>query len=153
MGCLHKNLLSGGEPMSDNHEWNRRTIEEFRAHKGQAGGFWEGRPLLLLTTTGAKSGQRRTNPVMYLREGDRLFIFASKAGAPTHPAWYHNLLAHPEVTVEIGAQTYDAVATPVTGEERDRIYATWAQSYPQFREYQEKTTRIIPVIELALRDA
>lgn len=137
--------------MPDRNAWNRRTIEEFRANKGKVGGMWEGRPLLLLTTTGAKSGQRRTNPVMYLREGERLFVFASKGGAPTNPDWYHNLLAHPDVTVEIGDQTYYAVAKPVRGEERESIYAQWAGRYPQFREYQEKTTRIIPVIELELR--
>ena len=139
--------------MPDMHDWNRQTIEAFRANKGQVGGMWEGRPLLLLTTTGAKSGQRRTSPVMYLREGDRLFIFASKGGAPTHPDWYHNLLAHPDVTVEIGDQTYQAIAKPVTGEERDQIYARWAERYPQFREYQEKTSRIIPVTELELHNA
>ncbi len=137
--------------MPDMNEWNRRTAEEFRAHEGKVGGVWEGRPLLLLTTTGAKSGQRRTNPVMYLREGGRLFVFASKSGAPTHPDWYHNLLAHPDVTVEIGDQTYQAIAKPVTGEERDSIYAQWAERYPQFREYQENTTRRIPVIELEPR--
>lgn len=135
------------------NDWNRRTIEEFRANQGQVGGVWEGRPLLLLTTTGAKSGQRHTFPVMYLREGDRLFVFASKGGAPTNPDWYHNLLAHPDVTVEVGGQTYQAIAKPVTGEERDQIYARWADKYPQFREYQEKTTRRIPVIELEPRNA
>jgi deazaflavin-dependent oxidoreductase (nitroreductase family) len=137
--------------MPDMNDWNRQTVEEFRANKGQVGGMWEGRPLLLLTTTGAKSGQRRTNPTMYLREGDRLFVFASKGGVPTNPDWYHNLLAHPEVTVEIGDQTYQANAKPVTGAERDQIYARWEEQYPQFREYQEKTSRIIPVIELAPR--
>jgi deazaflavin-dependent oxidoreductase (nitroreductase family) len=139
--------------MSDRNDWNRHTIEEFRANKEQVGGVWEGRPVLLLTTTGAKSGQRRTNPMRYLREGDRLFVFASKGGAPTNPDWYHNLLAHPDVTVEIGDQTLQAVAQPVTGEEHDQIYARWAERYPQFREYQEKSTRIIPVIELELRNA
>lgn len=136
--------------MPDRNDWNRRTVEEFRAHQGKVGGFWEGRPLLLLTTIGAKSGRRHTTPVMYLREGDRLFIFASKGGAPSHPDWYHNLLAHPEVAVELGDQTYEAIAKPVTGKERHQIYAQWAQRYPQFREYQEKTTRTIPVIELEL---
>ncbi|HEX6796574.1 MAG TPA: nitroreductase family deazaflavin-dependent oxidoreductase [Ktedonobacterales bacterium] len=139
--------------MPDRHDWNRQIVEEFRANKGQVGGVWEGRPLLLLTTTGAKSGQRRTTPMMYLREGDRLFVFASKGGAPTNPDWYHNLLAHPDVTVEIGDQIYQAVAQPVTGEERDQIYARWADRYPQFRAYQEKTTRSIPVIELQPRSA
>jgi deazaflavin-dependent oxidoreductase (nitroreductase family) len=139
--------------MPDRSDWNRHTVEEFRAHQGQVGGFWEGRPLLLLTTTGAKSGRPHTTPTMYLREGDRLFVFASKQGAPTNPDWYHNLLAHPDVTVEIGDQTFEAIAKPVTGAERDQIYARWAQQYPQFREYQEKTSRIIPVIELEPRTA
>jgi deazaflavin-dependent oxidoreductase (nitroreductase family) len=139
--------------MPDVNDWNRGTIEAFRANKGQVGGMWEGRPLLLITTTGAKSGRRYTNPVMYLREGDRLFIFASKSGAPTNPAWYFNLLAHPDVTVEIGDQTSQAIAKSVTGEERDQIFARWAERYPQFRDYQEKTTRIIPVIELELQSA
>ncbi len=138
--------------MPDTNDWNRTTIEEFRAHKGQVGGMWKGRPLLLLTTTGAKSGQRHTTPVMYLREGDRLFVFASKGGAPTNPDWYRNQLAHPDVTVEIGDQTYHAVAKPVTGAERDQIYARWAELYPQFRAYQEKTSRAIPVIELVARN-
>jgi len=139
--------------MADSNDWNRATIEEFRANKGKVGGAWAGRPLLLLTTTGARSGQRRTKPLMYLSEGGRVFVFASKGGAPTHPDWYHNLLAHPDVTVEIGEQTYSATAQPVTGEERDRIYARWAEMYPQFREYQEKTSRIIPVVELKPRSA
>lgn len=134
--------------MADRNDWNRQTIEAFRANKGKVGGMWEGRPLLLLTTTGAKSGQRRTSPVMYLREGDHLYVFASKGGAPTSPDWYHNLVAHPDVTVELGGDTFKAIAKPVTGEERDKIYARWAEMYPQFGEYQEKTTRKIPVIEL-----
>jgi deazaflavin-dependent oxidoreductase (nitroreductase family) len=137
--------------MADMNDWNRRTIEEFRANKGRVGGMWEGRPLLLLTTIGAKSGQRRTNPVMYLREGEHLYIFASKGGAPTHPDWYHNLLAHPAVTIELGNEKFNAIAKPVTGEARDQIYARWAGRYPQFHEYQEKTTRKIPVIELEPR--
>ena len=139
--------------MADRADWNRGTIEEFRAHQGKVGGMWEGRPLLLLTTTGAKSGQRRTVPVMYLGEGNRVFVFASKGGAPTHPDWYHNLLTHPEVTVELGGQTYPATAKPVTGDERDQIYAQWAQRYPQFQGYQDKTRRTIPVIELVPQPA
>lgn len=135
------------------NDWNRRTIQEFRENKGKVGGNWEGRPLLLLTTTGAKSGQGHTNPVMYMRKGDRLYIFASKAGAPSNPDWYHNLLAHPGVTVELGNEKFTAIAKPVTGEERDSIYAKWAEMYPQFREYQDKTTRKIPVIELELTQA
>lgn len=134
--------------MPDMSDWNRKTIEEFRANKGKVGGFWEGKPLLLLTTIGAKSGQRRTTPTMYLRDGDRLLIFASKGGAPTNPAWYHNLLAHPQVTVEVGTETYEATATVLKGEERDRFYARQAELYPQFGEYQARTNRKIPVIAL-----
>ncbi len=137
--------------MPDVNDWNRRMIEEFRANKGKVGGMWEGRPLLLLTTTGAKSGQHRTNPVVYMREGDRLYIFASKGGAPTHPHWYHNLLAQPNVTVELGDEKFNAIAKPATGEMRDQIYSKWTGLYPQFREYQEKTNRKIPVIELEPR--
>lgn len=139
--------------MPDVNDRNRRTIEEFRANKGQVGGIWEGRPLLLLTTTGAKSGQRRTSPMMYMREGDRLFVFAAKGGAPTNPDWYHNLLAHPDVTVEIGDQTYPALAKPVTGEQRDQIFARWTKQNPQILEYQEKAHRTIPVVELKQRGA
>ena len=137
--------------MADRNDWNRQTIEAFRANGGKVGGVWEGRPLLLLTTTGAKSGQRRTTPVMYLPDGDRLLVFATKAGAPTNPAWYHNLLAHPEVTVEVGTETYEATATSLTGEERDRLYAKQASLYPQFGEYQSRATRTIPVIALERR--
>lgn len=137
--------------MADRNDWNRQTIEAFHANGGKVGGIWEGRPLLLLTTTGAKSGQRRTNPVMYLRDGDRLLVFASKAGAPSSPDWYHNLVVHPEVTVEVGNETYEATATVLSGQERDRLYAKQAQLYPQFAEYQAKTTRQIPVIALERR--
>lgn len=135
--------------MPDRSDWNRQIIEEFRANQGKVGGVWEGRRLLLLTTTGAKSGQRRTNPLAYLPDGDRLLIFASKAGMPTNPDWYHNLVAHPDVTVEVGAETYEATATLVTGEERDRLYAKQAQVSPAFADYQAKTNRIIPVIALS----
>lgn len=134
--------------MAERRDWNRSVIEEFRANSGQVGGMWAGRPLLLLTTTGAKSGKQRTHPLMFLREGDRLFVFASKGGAPSNPDWYYNLLAHPEVSVELDGRTFPASAKPVTGAERDQVYARWAALYPQFREYQEKTARTIPVIEL-----
>ncbi|HET7038068.1 MAG TPA: nitroreductase family deazaflavin-dependent oxidoreductase [Thermomicrobiaceae bacterium] len=134
--------------MSGPQNWNQGVIEEFRANQGQVGGNWAGRPLLLLTTTGAKSGQPRTQPLMYQRQGDRLFVFASKGGAPSNPDWYYNLLAHPAVTVELGDQTFQANAKPVTGAERNRVYDEWAKRFPQFGEYQEKTNRTIPVIEL-----
>lgn len=129
-------------------DWNRGVIEEFRANAGKVGGQFEGAPVLLLTTTGARTGNRHTTPMMYLEEDGHLYVFASKAGAPTSPDWYHNLVANPTVTVEIGSDTYEATATPVEGEERDRIYAEQAKRYPGFAEYQEKTARIIPVVEL-----
>src|SRR5438309_2987188 len=134
--------------MADQNDYNNRLIEEFRADRSKFGG----RPLLLLTTTGARSGQRRTTPMMYVRDGDRLIVIASNVGAPTHPAWYHNLVAHPQVTVEVGNETYNATATVLTGEERDRLYARQAELYPQFGEYQSKTTRKIPVIALERRE-
>lgn len=134
--------------MTDMNDWNSQVIEEFRAHGGKVGGQFEGASLLLLTTTGAKSGQRRTMPLMYLPDGDRLVIFASKAGAPTNPDWYHNLVAHPQATVEVGTQTFDVTAVVTTGEERERLYAKQAKMYPGFADYQAGTTRQIPVITL-----
>ena len=104
--------------------------------------------MIVLTTTGAKSGQPRTNPLVYLADGDQLVIFASKAGAPTNPDWYHNLLAHPRVTVELGDETFHADASVVQGEERDRLFAQQVAVMPGFAEYQEKTTRTIPVVVL-----
>ncbi|MGD0593166.1 MAG: nitroreductase family deazaflavin-dependent oxidoreductase [Acidimicrobiales bacterium] len=139
--------------MSDYGDWNRKIIEEFRAHEGKVGGQFEGAPVLLLTTTGAKSGKSHTAPMMYLTDDDRLFVFASKAGAPTNPDWYHNLVANPTVTVEIGTDQYTATATPVQREERDRIFAEQARRYPGFAEYEDKTTRVIPVVELVRADA
>ena len=128
--------------------FNDQVIEEFRSNGGKVGGQFEGSPLLLLHSTGARSGQERVNPVMYRTDGDDLVVFASKAGAPTNPDWYHNLVANPTVTVEVGTETYEAEAVPVTGEERDRLYAKQVEAAPQFGEYQEKTSRVIPVIAL-----
>jgi deazaflavin-dependent oxidoreductase (nitroreductase family) len=129
-------------------DFNDTIIAEFRAHHGQVGGQFEGAPLLLLHTTGARSGQERVNPMMYLPDGDRLLVFASKAGSDDHPAWYHNLVAHAEVTVEVGDETYAATASPLEGAERDAKYAEQAARYPGFAEYQEKTSRVIPVVAL-----
>jgi deazaflavin-dependent oxidoreductase (nitroreductase family) len=129
--------------------FNANLIEEFRANHGKVGGPFEGRPVVLITTTGAKSGRKLTLPLVYLQEGDKRYIFASKAGAPTNPDWYHNLVANPTVTVEIGDETYEAQAKIITGPERDRIYAEQVKVMPGFGEYQAKTTRVIPVIELA----
>ena|ERR1700722_9626063 len=134
--------------MSDVVDWNSKIIEEFRANNGEVGGPFKGAPMALLHTTGAKTGAERINPMMYLDLEGRRFVLASKAGADTNPDWYHNLVAHPRVTVEVGADTYPAEAEPITGGERDRIYAEQAKRYPGFAEYQEKTQRVIPVVEL-----
>ncbi len=134
--------------MAEPNDFNTQIIEEFRANEGVVGGPFEGAPLLLLTTTGAKSGEPRTSPMMYRSEDERMFVFASKAGAPTNPDWYHNLVATPEVTVEVGVERFGARAIEVRGAERDRIYAAQATEYPGFAEYEAKTDRIIPVVEL-----
>ncbi len=125
---------------------NRRTIEQFRA-----GGPIEGMDrdrLVLLTTIGRKTGQRRTTPMMFHRDGDRLLVIASNVGAPEHPQWYRNLLANPRVTVEVGNQTYDAVAAPTESEERARLWAMLKQTYPFFADHEASTDRAIPVVAL-----
>jgi len=132
----------------DVNGWNAKVIAEFRANDGKVGGNFDGAPVLLLTTTGRRSGRSHTNPMMYLPVGPDLAVFASKAGADTDPDWYLNLVAHPTVTVEVGTDTYEATATPVTGPERDSIYAEQASRYPGFAEYERKTTRVIPVVRL-----
>ena len=134
--------------MSEFDDWNRQIIEEFHANGGKVGGQFAGFTLLLLTTTGAKSGKRRVNPLGYTTDGDRLVIIASKGGAPSSPDWYYNLLAHPEVTVEVGSETFQATASVVDGEEHDTLYAKMVAIAPQFAEYQQKTTRKIPVVVL-----
>lgn len=137
--------------MTTTNNFNERIIEEFRTNQGIVGGPFAGAPMLLLATTGAKSGQPRTNPLVYLPDGDRFIIFASKGGAPNNPAWYHNLVAHPETTIEVGAETIPVTAAVISGEERDRLYATQASLRPAFADYQEKTARRIPVIALNRR--
>ena len=129
-------------------DYNLQVIDEFRANAGRVGGSWEGRDLLLLTTTGRKSGRRHTTPMVFTREGDRLIVYASKAGAPTHPDWYLNLVADPHVVVEVGAERYDATAATLEGEEREREFAAQAARNPVFAGYQEKTDRMIPVVAL-----
>jgi deazaflavin-dependent oxidoreductase (nitroreductase family) len=121
---------------------NRRTIEEFRA----AGRQLPGRPLLLLTTIGARTGQTRTNPMMYVRLDNRLLVIASAAGAPRHPDWYHNLVANPAVTVEVDGEEYAATARPA--EDRDALFARIEKQYPFFADHQAGTERTIPVVEL-----
>ena len=134
--------------MTQINDFNQRIIEEFRANGGETFGPFKGRPLLLLTTTGAKSGKERTTPLVYTRDGDRVVVIASKGGAPNHPAWFHNLSANPEVTVELGTEKFKAKASVAEGEERDRLYAAQAAMMPAFNEYQEKTSRRIPVVVL-----
>ena len=127
---------------------NQRIIEECRANRGRVGGPFEGTPVLLLTTTGARTGQTRTTPVAYLRDDQRLVVFASRGGAPNNPGWYHNLLANPSATVEVGEEQFKVTATVTSGEERQRLFDRQAERSPQFGEYQHKTTRQIPVIAL-----
>lgn len=129
-------------------EMNRTVIDEFRANGGKAGGIFEGKPLVLLHHIGAKSGTERIAPLVYLPDNGRVYIFASKGGADTNPDWYHNLVANPEVTVEIGTETYTATARVLDGAERDEVYARQVEAEPQFGEYQAKTERVIPVVEL-----
>jgi deazaflavin-dependent oxidoreductase (nitroreductase family) len=128
-------------------DYNAKVIAEFRANGGDVAAF-AGANLLLLTTTGAKSGRAHTTPLMWLADGDRFVVFGSKAGAPTNPAWYHNLVANPIVTVEVGDERFEAEATVTSGEERAALYARQAAARPQLGEFQQLTTREIPVIAL-----
>jgi deazaflavin-dependent oxidoreductase (nitroreductase family) len=134
--------------MADREDWNASIIREFRENEGRVGGMFEGAPLLLLHTTGAKSGIERVNPLMYLPDDDRYVVIASKGGAPTNPDWYHNVIANPEVSIEIGSATVSARARVAEGEERDQLYARQAALRPQFAEYQANTDRMIPVVVL-----
>jgi deazaflavin-dependent oxidoreductase (nitroreductase family) len=129
-------------------DWNSKIIEEFRANQGKVGGQFEGAPLLLLHTVGAKTRQPRVNPVMYQQVAGGYAVFASRGGAPVNPDWYHNVLAHPQVTAEIGARTIDLRARVAEGEERERIWAAQKAAYPGFADYEKRTSRQIPVIVL-----
>jgi deazaflavin-dependent oxidoreductase (nitroreductase family) len=132
--------------------FNDGLIADFRAHGGQAtSGPFVGRPLLLLTTLGAHTGQTRTVPLVYTRDGERHVVIASKGGAPTHPAWYHNLRAHPSVSVEVGEERFEADASVADGAERRRLYDQQAAVMPAFAGYELKTSRVIPVIKLDRR--
>jgi deazaflavin-dependent oxidoreductase (nitroreductase family) len=138
-------------------EFNQQVIEEFRTNGGRVGGRFEGAPLVLLTTTGARTGRLRTNPAAYARDGSRILVFASNAGGPRHPGWYHNLLADPRVSVEIGTddgrvERYAATARPLDGDERDRLYRAQCERDPAFTAYQAATTRVIPVVALTRPD-
>ncbi len=132
----------------DMKEFNQTIIDEFRANDGVVGGQFARAPLLLLSTTGAKSGIARVNPLAYLIEGDRYIIIASFAGAPTNPPWYYNLLANPEVGVEVLSERFSARADVLGEPERTALYAKMVEAMPVFSEYQSKTTRVIPVVAL-----
>ena len=134
--------------MSELNDFNQRVISEFRANQGKVSGQLANMPVLLLTMTGARSGRTITKPLVYTTDGDRLVVIASFAGAPKHPAWYHNLVANPEATVELGSERFQVRATVTSGEERQRLFNRQAQQMPIFVEYQQKTTRQIPVIVL-----
>jgi deazaflavin-dependent oxidoreductase (nitroreductase family) len=133
---------------TDMNDWNKKIIEEFRVNDGKIGGQFANMDLLLLHTTGAKSGLPRINPVACMADGDRYIIIASKAGAPTNPDWYYNLAANPEVSVEVGTEQFQALATIAAEPERTELYNKVASRYPGFAEYQRQTTRIIPVVIL-----
>jgi len=129
---------------------NNQVIDEFRASEGRVGGMFEGVPMLLVTHTGRKSGRRLTTPLVYTRDGDDLVVAASKAGADTHPAWYLNMAADPNVHIELGGEAYDCVARVLAdGEERDRRYRAHADQQPQFNEYEAQTSRVIPIVVLS----
>jgi deazaflavin-dependent oxidoreductase (nitroreductase family) len=131
---------------------NQAVIEEFRANQGKVGGAMEGMPIVLLTMTGAKTGRTLLRPLCYSRDGDRIVIIASYGGAPRNPPWYHNLVANPAVTVEVGAEKFKARAAQVSGAERDRLFAAQAKLMPFFNDYQAKTKRSIPVLTLTRID-
>jgi deazaflavin-dependent oxidoreductase (nitroreductase family) len=129
-------------------DFNTGIIEEFRANDGKVGGPFEGAPILLLHTTGARSGQERVHPLVYGRDGDNYLVFASKAGAPTNPDWFHNVVAEPEVTAEVGTATLALQARVAEGDERDRLWSRQKEAMPGFADYEAKTTRLIPVVVL-----
>ncbi len=129
-------------------DFNEKLIDEFRANGGKVGGPFEGAPLLLLHTTGAKTGRTRVKPLAYRRDGDRLVVFGTKGGAPTNPEWYYNVQANPRVTVEVGSDRFEADATVAPPDERDRIWRLQTRDVPVFADYQQKTDRTIPVVIL-----
>jgi deazaflavin-dependent oxidoreductase (nitroreductase family) len=134
--------------MADTDDFNAQIIADFRATGGHPGGPFAGTPILLLHTIGARTGTPRINPLVYAEDGDRYVVFASYAGAPKDPAWYHNLKAHPEAKIEVDTRALTVRVDEVTGTERDAIYARHAANYPAFAEYEAKAGRKIPVIAL-----
>ena len=138
--------------MSNGYDRNQAIMAEFRANAGKVGGYFAGKTLLILHTVGAKSGQERVNPTAYVEDDNKFVIIASKGGAPTHPAWYYNILAHPLVSVEVGTEFFLARAEIATEPERTRLYNKMADMLPGFNEYRQKTSRVIPVITLTRVD-
>ena len=137
--------------MSETNErinWNQTIIDEFRANDGKVGGRFEGKTLLLLHTTGAKTGKKHVNPVAYVRDGEKYVVIASKGGAPTNPDWYYNIVAHPHLKVEVGTETFDVEAQVTEEPERTRLYNKMADMMDSFNDYRRKTDRVIPVFEL-----
>jgi deazaflavin-dependent oxidoreductase (nitroreductase family) len=134
--------------MSNSNDWNTKIIQEFRANGGKVGGNFEGKPLLLLHTKGAKSGEERINPVAYTKDAEKLVVIASKGGAPTNPDWYYNIVANPLVTVEVGTEKFQAQAALAQEPEQTRLYDKMVEVMPGFRDYKLKTSRNIPVIVL-----
>jgi deazaflavin-dependent oxidoreductase (nitroreductase family) len=134
---------------NERNERNQRIIDEFRANDGKVGGHFEGKTLLLLHTTGAKSGKERVNPAAYVRDEERFVVIASKGGAPTNPGWYYNILAHPRLTVEVGTESFQVDATVAEEPERTRLYNKMVEMLPGFDDYRRRTERVIPVIVLA----
>ncbi|WP_028478485.1 nitroreductase/quinone reductase family protein [Nocardia sp. CNY236] len=132
-------------------DWNTQIIEEFRANHGKVGGFLAAHELLLLTTTGAKSGLRRTTPLVFIRDGDDIVVVASDSGAATNPAWFHNIRVNPEVTLEVGGEVVQARAAAITeGPDRDRLFAAMVEEMDRFAGYQDQTDRVIPVVKFTL---
>jgi deazaflavin-dependent oxidoreductase (nitroreductase family) len=130
------------------NDWNDQIIAEFRANEGKVGGPFEGAPMVILTSTGAKTGKPHTNPLMYLPDGDRVVVFASMGGAPENPQWFNNLVANPDAEAEVGTERFKVRAVVTEGEERDRLFEEQKKRYPQFGEYETQTTRTIPVVAL-----
>ncbi len=137
--------------MAEMADMNAQIIAEFRANEGKVGGMFERAPLLILHSTGAKSGEERTHPMMYQAVDDAFAVFASYAGGPKNPAWFHNLVANPDASVEVGTDIVDVTARVTEGEERETIWSTQKESYPTFAEYEQNTTRQIPVVVLERR--
>ena len=138
--------------MSELNDFNQHVISEFRANQGKVGGQLANMPVLLLTMTGAKSGRTLTKPLVYTTDGDRIVVLASFAGGPKNPPWYHNLVANPMATVELGSERFRVQAAVTAGEERQRLFDRQAAQMPIFAEYQQKTTRQIPVLVLTRID-